>query len=180
MLQTSSVKEYSITFNTDNHQTTYLSSEASKGHDKLEKKKDYFNSTENWESSQKTHRSSDQPELGLKSHLGIFKINFFLQNIKTIGTSPSHLYQSHRRSKKIWTTCSGGKWTVASENVKCVYDISYIILYILRMMYHINTFSYSRCWCQRWYFPRSFFCRRNIPLITTLPGFHISHDPSCC
>ena len=47
MFQTSSVKEYSITFNTDNHQTTNLSSEASKGHDQLDKKKDYFNSTEN-------------------------------------------------------------------------------------------------------------------------------------
>ena len=77
IFRTSSFKENRITFNTDNHQATFLSSEASKGHDKLEKKKDYFNSTENWESSQKTHRSSNQPELGLKSHLEIFKINFF-------------------------------------------------------------------------------------------------------
>ena len=47
MFRTSSVKEYSITFNTDNDQAKFLSSEASKGHDKLDKKKDYFNSTEN-------------------------------------------------------------------------------------------------------------------------------------
>ena len=34
-------------------------------------------------------------------------------------------------SKKMWTTCSWGKWTVASENVKCVYDISYTIYYYI-------------------------------------------------
>ena len=85
IFRTSSFEANRITFNTDNHQATFLSSEASKGHDKLEKKKDYFNSTENWESSQKTHRSPNQPELGLKSHLGIFKINFFSKISKQSG-----------------------------------------------------------------------------------------------
>ena len=47
MFRTSSFIENRITFNTDNHQAAFLSSEASKGHDKLDKKKDYFNSTEN-------------------------------------------------------------------------------------------------------------------------------------
>ena len=47
MFRTSSFMEKRITFNIDNHQATNLSSEASKGHDELDKKIDNFNSTEN-------------------------------------------------------------------------------------------------------------------------------------
>ena len=40
MFRTSSFMEKRITFNIDNHQATNLSSEASKGHDELDKKID--------------------------------------------------------------------------------------------------------------------------------------------
>ena len=123
--RTSSFRKNRIALNIDNDQATNLSSEASKGFDKLDKIIDDLNSTENWESVRRSIVPPISPSCASRVTFEYSKSTCSpkYQNNEDLTFTSLTISSKVAVSKKMWTTYSGGKWTAASENVKLLLRI---------------------------------------------------------